>query len=253
MHSLIESNTVHRRIYAYMHIYTNDLSEVLENVNPDLSDSEFIDKDPRELGFGTDIDIGTPMPGESELGDAPTPAFGGEGEGFEGYQDIEEDPNADDNVENEGDFDEELAAELDQALEGSQGSSDRDGLGGSDEEVDGVDGEDGDGGSGDDDDDDEGDDDDEIDSAETKRARKLLNEEIRDLEAAVDKKTLEIERSFNPLIRVSSSSSPHFSEVTTHLLTFKLTLSAPFRRSPSKTTYRSRIKNHATKSTGGRL
>lgn len=187
----------HIIIYAYM----LTKSEVLENVNPDLSDSEFIDKDPRE------IDIGTPMPGESEAGDAPTPVFGGDGFEGEGYQDVEEEKDLD--AEGDGDFDEELAAELDQALEGSQGSSDVEG--GSDEgELRDRDDE----GSGEDEDD-EGDEDDEIDSAETKRARKLLNEEIRDLEAAVDKKTLEIERSFNPLIRVSRTTS--FCLLCTHL------------------------------------
>jgi len=98
--------------------------------------------------------------------------------------------------EGEGDFDEELAAELDLAL-GSQGSSE-----GESDEEDAEEGERDAEGSGEDaEEDEEEDEDDEIDTAETKRARKLLNEEIRDLEAAVNKKSMEIERSLNPLIR----------------------------------------------------
>jgi transcription initiation factor TFIID subunit 7 len=161
-------------------------SEVLENVNPDLSDSEYIDRD--ELPQ----DIGTPMPGDSEAGDAPTPAahlLEGEGD-HEGTE------------EEDGDFDEELAAELDQAL-GSQGSDE------GDSDEDGEEGDrDAEEGSGEEADEDEEDEDDEVDTAEMKRARKLLNEEIRDLEAAVNKKSLEIERSLNPLIRVSDPFEP---------------------------------------------
>lgn len=57
----------------------------------------------------------------------------------------------------------------------------------------------------DDDDDDEDDDDseeDEDEDDEVVQARKLLNEEISDLEAAVRKKGNEIASSANPLIRV---------------------------------------------------
>jgi transcription initiation factor TFIID subunit 7 len=170
--------------------------DVLENVNPDLSDSEFIDREETTLEFGT------PMPGDSEAGDAPTPATQRLEAAEE--QEGETDPEA------EGDFDEELAAELDLAL-GSQGSSE----GESDEEN--EEGErDVEGSADEGDEDDEEDEDDEIDTAEAKRARKLLNEEIRDLEAAVNKKSLEIERSLNPLIRVCLISLLHLH----HLMTF---------------------------------
>lgn len=92
----------------------------------------------------------------------------------------EGDEEEDDNEEEvEGDIDEELAAELDLALENDE-----------DEENEDDD---------DDSDDSESEDDDDDDS----QARKLLNEEVRDLEAAVAKKRNEIAASSNPLIRVS--------------------------------------------------
>lgn len=50
--------------------------------------------------------------------------------------------------------------------------------------------------------DDESEDEDEDEDDEMVQARKLLNEEIRDLEAAVAKKGKEIASSANPLIRV---------------------------------------------------
>jgi hypothetical protein len=132
--------------------------EILENVNPDLSDSEFIEQN-------EPIDAPTPALG-SDLGDASTPmADFGDGE--------EED---DDDDEGEGDIDEDLAAELDLALEEG------------DEE--------------DDEDESEDDEEDDDDDDEDVQSRKLLNEEIRDLEAAVAKKENEIASSVNPLIKV---------------------------------------------------
>lgn len=90
----------------------------------------------------------------------------------------------DEDEEGEGDIDEELAAELDMAL-GDEGGEDEE-----EEEED--------------DDSEEEDEDDEDD--EDAQARKLLNEEIRDLEAAVAKKNHEIASSANPLIKVSFNS-----------------------------------------------
>lgn len=147
---------------------------MLENVNPDLSDSEFIDReDP--------VDAPTPGFGESEVGDAPTPGPGAEHEGDEGEEEEEA---------GEGDIDEELAAELDLAL------GDEEGEGGDEEDEEDEEDE-----SSDDDDDDD----------EDAQTKKLLNEEIRDLEAAVAKKGKEISSSANPLIRVRD-----FSHVNAH-------------------------------------
>jgi transcription initiation factor TFIID subunit 7 len=140
--------------------------EILENVNPDLSDSEFIERD-------EGLDAPTPGFLGSDAGDAPTP--GGElGEGDEEEEEEEEE-------EAEGDIDEELAAELDLALGDEEEEAD-------DEE--------------DDEEEDDSEEDDEEEDDETVQARKLLNEEIRDLEAAVSKKNNEIASSANPLIRV---------------------------------------------------
>ncbi|KAK0499749.1 TAFII55 protein conserved region-domain-containing protein [Armillaria luteobubalina] len=136
--------------------------EVLENVNPDLSDSEFIEREA--------IDAATPA--ISDLGDAATP--GGDMGEYEGEGDEEEEEEPD------GDIDEELAAELDLAL--------------GDEEQ-------GDGDEDEDDEDDESEEDEDDEDDEEAQARKLLNEEIRDLEAAVAKKGNEIASSSNPLIR----------------------------------------------------
>jgi transcription initiation factor TFIID subunit 7 len=127
-------------------------------VNPDLSDSEFIEQE-------------APTPAISDMADAPTPGGDiGEGDDEEPEENDEEDP--------DGDIDEELAAELDLAL--------------GDDDVD--------------DDDEEEDESEEEDSEdeddEDAQARKLLSEEIRDLEAAVAKKGNEIASSGNPLIRV---------------------------------------------------
>jgi len=136
--------------------------DILDNVNPDLSDSEFIERD--------------------EPLDAPTPDAG---EGFTPGGDVAadsgEDDSDDDSEEADGDIDEELAAELDLAL---------------------GDGEDeGEGEDEDDDDESEEEEDEEDDDDEDVQVRKLLNEEIRDLEAAVAKKGHEIASSANPLIK----------------------------------------------------
>ena len=69
-------------------------SEVLDNVNPDLSDSEFIEQE-------------APTPAISDMADAPTPGGDmGDGEDFE-------EPEENDDDGSDGDIDEELAAELD--------------------------------------------------------------------------------------------------------------------------------------------
>ncbi|KAG7088407.1 hypothetical protein E1B28_012404 [Marasmius oreades] len=134
--------------------------EVLDNVNPDMSDSEFIEREEP---------VDAPTPAISDMGDAGTPGDlnGHDEEGENG----DEDP--------EGDIDEELAAELDLALNDEEEEGDEE-----EEEEEDSDEED------DDDDDDE-----------DAQSRKLLNEEIRDLEAAVAKKNSEISSSANPLIR----------------------------------------------------
>lgn len=151
-------------------ILTDCSSDILENVNPDLSDSEFLERD-------EPLDAPTPFIG-SDAGDAPTPGGDlGDPDGEDGEEQS--------GSEAEGDIDEELAAELDLAL----GDDDETGQGDDEEEED------------DDDDDDESEED-EDDDDEAVQARKLLNEEISDLEAAVKKKGNEIASSANPLIRV---------------------------------------------------
>lgn len=142
--------------------------EILENVNPDLSDSELVDRDPMANPI-------TPGP-TSEAGDLATPADLGEDEGaHEDKSDEEQD----------GEIDEELAAELDMVL-GDQGE------GGDDDDDD------------DEDDEDDSDEEEEDEDDETSQSMKLLNEEIRDLTAAVAKKEHEIASSSNPLIKVCS-------------------------------------------------
>jgi transcription initiation factor TFIID subunit 7 len=141
------------------------LQEILENVNPDLSDSEFIERD-------EPLDAPTPGHMGSDAGDAPTP----------GADHGEDDDEDEEDEEGEGDIDEELAAELDLAL-------------GDEEEEDGDDEEE-------EEDEDDSEEEDEDEDDEMVQARKLLNEEIRDLEAAVAKKGSEIASSANPLIRV---------------------------------------------------
>jgi transcription initiation factor TFIID subunit 7 len=141
-------------------------------VNPDLSDSEFIEQE-------------APTPAISDMADAPTPGGDiGDGEDEEPEENEEEDP--------DGDIDEELAAELDLAL--------------GDDDVD------------EDDEDDESEEEDsEDEDDEDAQARKLLSEEIRDLEAAVAKKGNEIASSGNPLIRVRSENSTLY--IISHLET----------------------------------
>lgn len=161
------SNLVSSVLLSLSIAQLNAVQDVLENVNPDLSDSEYIE---REDAF----DAPTPMPFGSEAGDAPTPLPYADG------ADGEADEEDEDDDEGDGDIDEELAAELDLAL----GDGD-------DEDED------------DEDEDDESEDEDEEDEDEEGgQERKLLAEEIRDLEAAVAKKDREIASSANPLIRV---------------------------------------------------
>lgn len=138
--------------------------DILENVNPDLSDSELIEQEA----------LDAPTPAVSDMGDAQTPGDIGEGD--------ESDESAENEEEGDGDIDEELAAELDLALENEDDDE------GDDEDED------------DDDESEEEDSEDEDD--EDAQAKKLLSEEIRDLEAAVAKKRNEIASSGNPLIRV---------------------------------------------------
>lgn len=127
-----------------------------------------------------------PTPAVSDMGDGQTP-----GDMDEGDEDDEEGADSDDD-EPEGDIDEELAAELDLALENEDDEGDED----------------------DEDDDEESEEEDsEDEDDEDTQAKKLLSEEIRDLEAAVNKKRNEIASSGNPLIRVriiSLSSSSIF-------------------------------------------
>lgn len=146
--------------------------EILDNVNPDLSDSEFIERDEP---------LDHPTPALSDSGEVQTP-------GYDLGEDDDEGDEEDGEEGEEKDIDEELAAELDLAL------------GDEDEE------------DGDEDDDDESEDEDEDDEDdEDVQARKLINEEIRDLEAAVAKKGKEITSSSNPLIKVRISSQTVFS------------------------------------------
>ena len=159
------------------------LVDILDNVNPDLSDSEFIEHD-------EPLDAPTPFIG-SDVGDAPTP---GDLRG----EDAEEDEHT--NSEGDGDIDEELAAELDLAL-------------GDDEEEE----EEGDDDDDDDEDDDDSEEEDDDDDDEVVQARKLLNEEISDLEAAVRKKGNEIASSANPLIRVCPPPPPSSTTLMTYL------------------------------------
>ncbi|KAF9013976.1 TAFII55 protein conserved region-domain-containing protein [Cyathus striatus] len=139
--------------------------EVLENVNPDLSDSEFLEREEP---------IDAPTPAISDVADAATP-------GSHLGEDDDEDEEGEE--ENE-DIDEELAAQLELSLEDEQAAAENDEYDDEDE----------------DDDDDESEEDDDEDDEEA-QARKLLNAEIRDLEAAVAKKQTEISSSVNPLIR----------------------------------------------------
>ncbi|KAF9218144.1 hypothetical protein BS17DRAFT_722152, partial [Gyrodon lividus] len=140
--------------------------EVLENVNPDLSDSEFMERE-------EPLEAATPGPLGSEAGDAPTPGHD--------MVDGEVDEGDGEEAEPEGDIDEELAAELDLALGDDEEAEDED----EDEEEE----------------DEEEEESDEDEDDEDAQERKLLNEEIRDLEAAVAKKENEVAISANPLIK----------------------------------------------------
>jgi transcription initiation factor TFIID subunit 7 len=80
---------------------------VLDNVNPDLSDSEFVEQD-------DGLEAQTPG-GHSEPGDTGTPGGGADGD--------ESDEDGEDG-EADGDIDEELAAELDRELEGEDDDED---------------------------------------------------------------------------------------------------------------------------------
>ncbi|GLB34826.1 putative transcription initiation factor tfiid 55 kda subunit [Lyophyllum shimeji] len=139
--------------------------DILDNVNPDLSDSEFIEREEP---------LDAPTPAISDTGEPQTPGYYMGDEGEEAEEEGEEDEVA------EGDIDEELAAELDLAL--------------GDEEEEGEEEEE-------EEEESEEEDEDEDEDDEDVQARKILNEEIRDLEAAVTKKEREIASSANPLIK----------------------------------------------------
>ncbi|CDO68302.1 hypothetical protein BN946_scf184799.g29 [Trametes cinnabarina] len=130
--------------------------DVLENVNPELSDSEFLERE---------VEPTTPGFGGSDVEGAHTPG-GTHAEGDEDGTDEAGGAARDDDDEGEGDIDEELAAELDLALGDEE-------VGGEDEEEEEEEEEE----------EDESDEDDDEDD-EAVQARKLLNEEIQDLEAA---------------------------------------------------------------------
>jgi transcription initiation factor TFIID subunit 7 len=134
--------------------------EILENVNPDLSDSEFMD--PEEPA----MDAGPEMDGEFAVPALPV-----------------EDDEDEDEEEEEGDIDEELAAELAREM-------------GEDAEEEASASEESDESS------EEGAEEDEDEDEEVVQAKKLLLEEIHDLEAAVARKQSEISTSVNPLIKV---------------------------------------------------
>ena len=154
--------------------------ELLENVNPDLSDSEFENEHifdqttPGADQEGFDAEQGNRAPGEDEDADE-----GGE----------------DEDDEDDG-FDAAFAAEIDQMdadrNDGAVGTSD----GEEDAEERNLDRpvE-----SGDEDEEDEEDEDEDEDAIQ---ARKLLNEEIKDLEAAIEKKVNDIASVQNALIKV---------------------------------------------------
>ncbi|KAF8509428.1 TAFII55 protein conserved region-domain-containing protein [Hysterangium stoloniferum] len=133
--------------------------DVLDNVNPDLSDSEFID--PEEPTMEADVE----MDGEFAVPTYP----------------MEDDEEEEEEEEEEGDIDEELAAELAREM-GEEGDEEGSQSDASDESSE----------AGDDDDDED---------EEVVQAKKLLLEEIRDLEVAVARKETEISTSVNPLIK----------------------------------------------------
>ena len=98
---------------------------------------------------------------------------------------IDDDEEEDEEEEEEGDIDEELAAELAREM-------------GEEADEDGTESDESDESSNEEDEDEDEDEDDE----EVVQAKKLLLEEIRDLEAAVARKETEIRSSVNPLIKV---------------------------------------------------
>lgn len=144
--------------------------KVLENVNPDLSDSEF-DPDLRaKRGSSADFFDGSGTPNFGA--DAPTPG------GADGL-DMEE---GDGDGENDEGSDDDLAAELERALAGEdEGDEDEEEEDEDEDETDEEEEEDGD--------------------AELTQAKKLLYEEIQDLETVIEKKTAEIARIENPVLK----------------------------------------------------
>ncbi|KAG8929145.1 hypothetical protein FRC03_006785 [Tulasnella sp. 419] len=147
--------------------------DVLENVNPDLSDGEFEPDKRQELDLEFGDQVGTPDPM-----DLLTPAAAGE----DGEAEDEEAEGGEDGS------DDDLAAELERALAGDDGDEDQE----DDDEDDEEDEED---------EDESGEEEEEDEDTELTQARRLLDEEIRDLEAAVSKKVSEIASSGNPLIK----------------------------------------------------
>ncbi|EAU88815.2 transcription initiation factor tfiid 55 kDa subunit [Coprinopsis cinerea okayama7 len=126
-----------------------------------------------EVKYEQEAPLDAPTPAVSDLGEAATP-------GADLGEEYDEEPeeNEEEEEEQEGDIDEELAAELDLAL-------------GDEEEVE----EEGEEEESSEEEEDEDEDDEEA------QARQLLNEEIRDLQAAVAKKENEITSSANPLLK----------------------------------------------------
>jgi len=135
-------------------------TEVLDNVNPDLSDSEFID--PEEPTMEADVEMD---------GEFAVPVYPMEDDEEEEEEEEEED----------GDIDEELAAELAREM-GEEGDEEGSQSDASEESSE----------AGEDDDDED---------EEVVQTKKLLLEEIRDLEAAVTRKETEISTSVNSLIK----------------------------------------------------
>lgn len=154
MHWQTKSNTV--SIQFLLCFTLQHSKDVLDNVNPDLSDSEFIEREEP---------LDAPTPAMSDMADAQTPRDDGDEESESSSEE-----------EQEGDIDEELAAELDLAL--------------GDEEE------------GDDEEEEDSEEEEDEEDDEASQSKRLLNSEIRDLEAAVAKKEAEIASASNPLIKV---------------------------------------------------
>jgi hypothetical protein len=196
-------------------------ADIIENADPDASDTEFL------------TPTGTPRPGQSEYGDDSSYAHGHGGQGFDGSEMGDGDGTASRFGGTDGGFEGgpgggggadgfDLAAELTRGLKALDESGDEE-----DEDDDDEDGEDDDDDDEvrppstsapaalsadplsdparqDDDDDDDGSaaDSEDEEAVQLAQRQKLLNEEIRDLEAAVAKKRVEIEKSANVIIRV---------------------------------------------------